>query len=163
MLKLTCAVLAVTLAGTANAAGWRSMRIDASSETSFEKSMAQFAEKLSIERRYVFGWALKDIWAEGTKAAEAEQREYTASEYFRQIDGLGYEEIVMFTDPTGDTAEKRYQEGKEVAYAARRRNAGSGPRPSTATASPWPVPPRSPIGRGYTDSSRAEAFEASRR
>ena len=34
MLKLTVAVLAVALAGTASAAGWRSLRVDGSSEAS---------------------------------------------------------------------------------------------------------------------------------
>jgi hypothetical protein len=51
---------------------------------------------------------LKDIWAQGQKAAEAEQREYTAKDYYAAVDGLTYEEIVKYTDPTGDTAKERY-------------------------------------------------------
>jgi len=39
MLKFTVAVLAAALAGTASAAGWRDLRIDASSETSFDQSV----------------------------------------------------------------------------------------------------------------------------
>ncbi len=35
MLKLTVAVLAIVLAGTASAAGWRDLRIDASSAASY--------------------------------------------------------------------------------------------------------------------------------
>ena len=42
MLKLTVAVLAVALAGTASAAGWRSLRIDGSSDASFTTSLAAF-------------------------------------------------------------------------------------------------------------------------
>jgi hypothetical protein len=131
MLKLTVAVLAVALAGSASAAGWRSLRIDGSSAQAFEKSAEAFQDKLSPARRYVFNEALKDIWSEGTQAAAAEQREYTADEYYRQIDGLRYEEIVKLTDPTGDTAKARYrtasltqQRAASAAYPAQ------GPRPS---------------------------------
>ncbi len=91
MLKLTIAVLAIALAGSASAAGWRSLRIDASSEASFSESVAAFQEKLSPVRRYVFASALQDIWTLGTKNADAEQREYTESDYLRQLDGLGYD------------------------------------------------------------------------
>ena len=51
MLKLTVAMLALALAGTANAAGWRSLRIDASSEASFAKSVEEFRDKLTPSRR----------------------------------------------------------------------------------------------------------------
>ena len=108
MLKLTIAVLTVTLAGTACAAGWRSLRIDGSSEASFTKSVAALQQKLAPERQYVFVRALQAIWAQGAKAAEADKREYTASEYFRRLDGLGYQEVVTLMDPTGNTA-KRYR------------------------------------------------------
>lgn len=108
MLKLTVALLAVALAGTASAAGWRSLRLDASDEASFTKSVAAFEEKLSPARHYVFALALQDLWVQGTQSAEAQQREYTASEYFRRLDGLGYDEIVTLADPTGDTAQARY-------------------------------------------------------
>jgi outer membrane murein-binding lipoprotein Lpp len=83
MLKITLAVFAVVLAGTASAAGWRSLRVDASSEAAFEQSLAQFKEKLSPGRRYAFGKALQDIWAAGTEAAEAEQRAYTTADHYR--------------------------------------------------------------------------------
>src|SRR4051812_48337758 len=53
MLRLAVAVLVVALAGTANA-GWRSMRIDGSSETGFAQSVAALQAGLSPARRYVF-------------------------------------------------------------------------------------------------------------
>jgi hypothetical protein len=108
MLKLTIAVLAVALAGTASA-GWRALRVDGRSEEAFAKSLESVKDKLSPARRYVFGEALKDIWLQGEKAAAAEQRDYTADEYYRQVDGLRYEEVVKLTDPTGDTAKDRYR------------------------------------------------------
>ena len=109
MLKLVVVVLAIALAGTASAAGWKSLRVDGSSEEAFAQSLETFKDKLSPARRYVFGEALKDIWAQGEKAAEAEQREYTAEGYYAQVDGLGYDEIVRYTDTTGDTAKERYR------------------------------------------------------
>jgi hypothetical protein len=120
MLKLTIAVLAFALAGSASAAGWRSLRVDGSSEEAFAQSLEAFKDKLSPARRYVFGEALKDIWFEGARAAQAEQREYTDDEYYAAVDGLGYDEIVTFTDPTGDTAKDRYRAARSSAphYAA---------------------------------------------
>ena len=107
MLKLTVAVLAVALAGTASA-GWRSMRVDGSSEDGFNRSVTALRQELPEVRRHVFDLALQDIWVQGTKTAEAEQREYTATEYLRELDGLGYKEIVTLLDPTGDTADERF-------------------------------------------------------
>jgi opacity protein-like surface antigen len=119
MLKLAVAVLAVALAGSASAAGWRSLQVDGSGEEAFAKSLEAFKEKMSPAREYVLGEALKDIWARGAKAAEAEQREYTADEYYRQVDGLRYEEVVKYTDPSGDTAKRRYRLAAQSAHHAR--------------------------------------------
>jgi hypothetical protein len=155
MPKLTVAVLAVALAGTASAAGWKSLRVDGSSEAAFAQSLAEFREELSPARRYAFGEALKDIWVQGVKAAESEQREYTAADYYRQVDGLGYEQVVTFTDPTGDTAKRRVRDGMRMVATVGRR---SHPAPRVAAAGgPWPEPP-SQIGphgeqvRGTIDS-----------
>jgi hypothetical protein len=120
MLKLTATVLAVALASNASAAGWRSLRVDASSEAAFEQSLAEFKDKLSPARRYVFGEALKDIWVQGNQAATAEQRQYTDSDYYRQLDGLSYEEVVTLVDPTGETA-RRYRAAYDP-YSAGDRN-----------------------------------------
>ena len=114
MLKLTVAVLSIALAGTA-AAGWRDLRVDGSSAEAFAQSLETFKEELSWARRQVFGKALQDIWVEGTKKADVEQREYTAVDYYRDVDGLSYEEIVTLTDPTGDTAKTRYREANLMA------------------------------------------------
>ena len=133
MLKLIVTVLAVAIAGAANAAGWRSLRVDGSSEANFTKSVAEFEQKLSPARHQVFVLALQDIWNEGAKTAEANQREYTADEYFRQLDGLRYREVVRFTDPTGDTAEARYRD-------ASRYYAQTFPRPALSTPNFSPRP-----------------------
>ncbi|HJR70063.1 MAG TPA: hypothetical protein VKA43_08495 [Gammaproteobacteria bacterium] len=122
MLKLTVGVLAVVLAGSASAAGWRSLRIDASSEDSFNESVVALQDQLPRVRRHVFEESLKDIWAEGTKAAEADAREYTISDYLRQVDGLGYKEVVTFTDPTGATAKRYWNQAYTRLYAGTARS-----------------------------------------
>ena len=101
--------------------------MDASSEASFRQSVVAFQQKLPAAHRYVFAQSLQDIWLQGTQRAQAEQREYTASDYRRQVDGLGYEEIAEFTDPTGATADRYRDE-----YDARNRismSPGSARRP----------------------------------
>jgi hypothetical protein len=109
-------VLAVVLAGSATAAGWRELRVDGSSKEAFAQSLEAFKDKLSPAREYVLGEALKDLWAQRVKTAEAEQREYTAEDYYAEIDGLRYDEIVTLTDPTGDTAKRRYREAAARTY-----------------------------------------------
>jgi hypothetical protein len=109
MLKLTVAVVAVALAGTAGAAGWKSLKVDGSSEEAFAQSLAVFKHKLSPLRRYVFGEALKDIWVQGSTEAEAEGREYSAADYYAQLHGLGFKEVVTLTDPSGATAKERFR------------------------------------------------------
>jgi hypothetical protein len=123
VLKLTVTVVAIALAGPASAAGWRALRIDASSEPAFEESLAEFKEELKLARRYVFGEALKDIWIKGHQDAEAAQREYTAADYYRQLHGLSYEQVVRFTDPSGDTAKDRYRQALRWDPPHRRNNA----------------------------------------
>ena len=104
MLKVMYAVLAVALAGTASAAGWRKLQIDASSEAAFNQSVATFQKKLSPSRRAAFAGSLRDIEEEGKTRATAEQRDYTRAEYLEQLHGLGYEEVVTLVDPTGKRA-----------------------------------------------------------
>jgi hypothetical protein len=118
MLKLTIAALAVALASTA-AAAWRDLRIDGGSEANFAESIEAFKEELPRARRYVFVLAMQDIWVHGVEAAKATDREYTAVEYVRQTNGLGYDEVVTLLDPTGRTARARYREGSRLyAHAA---------------------------------------------
>ena len=117
MLKLVVAVFAIALAGTAGAAGWRDLKIDGSSEAAFRRSLEAFNEELSPERHQVFTAALMDIWVQGTEVAKANQREYTVNDYRTQLDGLSYEGVVTFTDPTGETAKHRYEQAKRTKIA----------------------------------------------
>jgi hypothetical protein len=137
MLTRAIAVLAIVLAGTANAAGWKDLRIDASSETAFEQSLAEFKEELRLPRRYVFGEALKDIWVKGNQEAEAAQREYTAADYYQQLHGLSYEQVVTFSDPSGDTAKARYREARRWDPPVRRNHAPLLPRADAMRPQAW--------------------------
>jgi hypothetical protein len=128
MLKLTVAVLAIALAGAATAAGWRSLRVDASSEATFAESLVAFEKKLSPSRRYALTLALQEIWIQGTRKANAEQRTYTTTEFLRQLDGLSYREVVRIPDATGE-AEGRY---RAQYYAGYRLENGT-PRPGGHT------------------------------
>ena len=130
MLKLAVAVLAVALAGSASAEGWRSLRVDARDEAAFKESVALFQSKLSPSREHAFNLALQDIWAQGTEKASAEQREYTSSDYFGQLDGLTYDDVVRIPDPTGHKA-KRYR--AEYYYARGGGRVGTSPAPSSYT------------------------------
>src|SRR5262245_26040614 len=125
MLKLTIAVLAVALAGSASAAGWRSLRVDGSSKESFDTSVAEFKEKLSPARYQVFLMALADVWERGTQNAEAQQSAYTDDDYLRELDGLAYEQVVKLTDPTGDTARLRLDRAIARVYGPPRPAGGS--------------------------------------
>ena len=123
-------VLAVVLAGSASAAGWRKLQIDGSSEAAFQESVALFQDKLSPSRQMAFALSLQDVWLQGTQRANAVQREYTSADYFQELDGLGYDEVVKLTDPTG---------GKAKSYRARYYYArASGVAPGSATT--WRTP-----------------------
>jgi hypothetical protein len=146
MLKLTVAVLAFALAGTASAAGWRSLRLDATSEAAFEQSVEVFKDKLPRSRWYAFDHMVGHIWLQETLAAAAEQREYTRDDYLRQLDGLTYNEIGRVLDPTGEKA-KQYR--AEYYYARSRSQATTSAAETARTWAPsrWTVE----YPRGQTD------------
>jgi hypothetical protein len=146
MLKLIVAVVALALVGTVSAEGWRALRFDASSDDAFAKSVETFKDKLSPAREYVFGKALQDIWTAGTKAASAEQREYTDADYYAQVHGLSYKELVTLTDPTGDTAKDRYR----TASLGPRRSYGNTSPPPWASNTGGPPPVQNGAYRGAT-------------
>ena len=73
MLKLTVAVLAIALAGTASADEWSSLRIDASSNAAFERfALTAFTRRVVAQSnvRRSGEWHSRNIWLAGTEAAE---------------------------------------------------------------------------------------------
>ena len=153
MLKLTVAMLAIAVAGTTNADEFPSLRVDASSNAAFERSLTAFKDELSPEQRHTFGEALTDIWLAGTQAAETSRGKYRTADYYRQIHGLSYEEVVNFA--TGETAElRRQKELRRQAAAAPSRAAVPPYAAPVHRRSPWegvPPPPPTWQPRGGTD------------
>ena len=117
MLKLIVAALTVALASSAGAADWKDLRVDGTSEAAFQRSLAAFDQELSPERNQVFTAALMDIWLQGAAHAKDNERLYTVGDYHAQLDGLSYEQVVTFTDPTGETAKQRYEQAKRTKIA----------------------------------------------
>lgn len=114
MTKLIVAVSALVLAASAQAAAWRGLRIDGSSEASFKASVALLQEHLPWIKGRMFEMSLQDIWRQGSKRAEAEQRQYTAREYFQRLDGLGYKDVLQLDDPTGEKTKERYRQARAL-------------------------------------------------
>jgi hypothetical protein len=103
---LAC-VAAMSLAGCAST-GWRALRINGTSESTFEASAVALHEDLSPNRRLRFEAALQEIWRTESANAGAEGRAYEASKsYLTRLDGLGYEEVIILGGPA---AKQRYLE-----------------------------------------------------
>jgi hypothetical protein len=132
------------------------LTIDGSSEARFTESVNAFQDKMPLARRYAFALALQDVWLKGVQDAEAEQREYTADDFFRQVDGLGYKQVVTLADPTGAAELARLKQAqKSVAVVGTRgsRVPSRWPAPND----PWPqhstqIGPHGEQVRGNIDS-----------
>lgn len=153
MLKLTIAIVAIALAGSASAQGWR---LDAGSHRAFKRSLEAAKDELSPENVELLAGALKHIWAEGTKAAEVQQRRYSDKDYFRQLDGLSFEEVVHFTDATYEAALQYNALSDALARAApvERRESGAANAPYRHPKSDgqfWRSPNSDSVPHGGTD------------
>jgi hypothetical protein len=100
--KILFATAIMILAGSAGAREWRELRIDASSQARFEQSVARFQRALPKMRRQLFELALADIrlTSMGSAAGESSSR---PEDYFGQIDGLRYREVLDLADATKPT------------------------------------------------------------
>jgi hypothetical protein len=145
MLKLTVVVLAFALAGSASAAGWRSLRLDATSEAAFEQSVEVFKDKLSPSRRHAFESALQDIWTQRVPS----KRQYTQEDYYAELDGLSYEQVVRILDPTGEK-EKQYRAEYYYARARPQRPTWYGSETPWVSPTGGPPPVQNGVYRGAT-------------
>ena len=113
MSKVAFAVLALVLAGTANA-GWRKLTIDGSTEADFVESVAALKRELSKVRAVELDFALNDIWVSNQQIAGGA---YTAEDYFKALDGLTFKDVIALSDPTKE------EKGSRRAYANARVHA----------------------------------------
>lgn len=149
MPKLTICAAAAVLAGCASTSGWRSLRIDGSSQTSFDESVALFQQELSPKRRDLFEISLVAVWLADTVSAgdfdrdgdvdaddvnsllgniqsgalvaairvsDENRSSYTAEAIYRQLDGLGYDEVLNLAGP------ELVEQYRSIRYARQRKN-----------------------------------------
>lgn len=101
MSKPTIILSAIALAGCASTSGWRALQIDGSNRASFDESVAVIQQELPSARGQRFALALQDIWITGSITAADDAGGYTQTDYFEQLDGLGYKEVMSLADSTG--------------------------------------------------------------
>jgi hypothetical protein len=126
MSKLTLVVVTVAIAGCASTGTWRDLRIDGSSQASIESSVFLIQQELPAYRRERFDMVLSDLWITATLDAETEGTEYTEADYFAQLDGLRYEDVLDLAGP--DTTPRYWA----VVQAGGRRGA------QDVNKRPWP-------------------------
>lgn len=126
MSKVAYTVIGLALAGCASTDGWRTLRIDGSSQSSIDRSVSSIQQQLPASRRERFDMVLVDLWITGTLNSEAAGAEYTEHDYFAQLDGLGYEDVL---DLAGPETTPRYW---AVVHAGSRRGIQG------ANSRPWP-------------------------
>lgn len=126
MSKLTLVIAAIVLAGCARTGAWSDLQIDGRSQSSIDRSVLLIQQELPAFRRERFDMVLADLWITGTLRAEAEGTEYTEDDYFAQLDGLRYEDVL---DLAGPQTTPRYW---AVVQAGGRRGV------QDASKRPWP-------------------------
>jgi hypothetical protein len=81
--SLTVLMLVCGASASANASGWRDLRIDASSDARFNDSIQQMRDELPYHRAVLFVLVLQDLKAR-----------FAPAEYRHQLNGLAYNEII---------------------------------------------------------------------
>ena len=88
LVVVSLTVLMLAGAASASANGWRALRIDGSTASGFEQSVAEMRQNLPYNRGVLFDLVLEDLKA---RFATADVR--------KQVDGLGYKEIIQLASP----------------------------------------------------------------
>lgn len=119
---------AVVLAGCASTGTWRDLQIDGSSQSSINKSVFLIRQELPTYRRERFDMVLSDLWTTGTLKSEAEGNDYTTNDFFAQLDGLRYEDVL---DLAGPDTTPRYWAVVQARGRAGVQSANNRPWPGT--------------------------------
>ena len=107
MKKLAVVMVGMALAACASTSGWQAPRIDATSQSNFEASVAALQQTLPPNHRLFFEVALQELWNSTASKGGAESSvEEATKAYFAQLDGLGYEQVISLA---GSEAKERYQ------------------------------------------------------
>lgn len=85
---VSLAVSILLAAASANASGWRDLRIDASSDSRFTDSIQQMRDDLPYHRALLFVIVLKDL-----------KTHLAPAEYRQRLDGLTYKQIAHLASP----------------------------------------------------------------
>jgi hypothetical protein len=96
--------LVLVCSASASARGWRDLRIDASSDSSFAESVQQMRDELPYHHALFFVLTLKDLKAR-----------FSPAEYRRQLDGLSYRQIARLASPNVTAAYLASYTGRPVA------------------------------------------------
>jgi hypothetical protein len=93
-------MVGMALAGCAGTSGWHALRIDATSASHFEASVAALRQTLPPNHRLFFEVALQELWNSTASKVGAESSVGEATkDYFAQLDGLGYEQVISLAGP----------------------------------------------------------------
>lgn len=118
----------MALAGCASTGIWRDLRIDGSSESSINKSVFLIQQELPAYRRERFDMVLADLWITGNLNAEIAGTDYSENDYYAQLDGLRYEDVL---DLAGPETTPRYWAVVQAGGRAGARSANNRPWPGT--------------------------------
>jgi len=116
MSKIMLPVVVLALTGCASTGEWRALRIDGSSATAFNDSLAALNAELSESRRGMLRLALADI--ERTQSQNVEplsdrtDSDYTYDDLRRQLDGMTYDGVIALADQTGRSIATIYYAGQ---------------------------------------------------
>jgi hypothetical protein len=124
-------VLMLVCGANASAGGWRDLRIDASSDSSFSESAQQMRDELPYNRAVLFVLILQDL-----------EMRLTPTEYRAQLDGLSYKQIVHLASPSVFQRQLMYYAQLHNGDAA----AGSAASMSAASSGGFSGSPPNPFG-----------------
>ena len=108
-------VLMLVCGASANARGWRELRIDASNDSQFNDSIQQMRDELPYHHALLFVLTLKDLKARLAPA-----------EYRQQLDGLSYKQIVRLASPNVAADYLAYYAGRTVGQPFGAHNSSEG-------------------------------------
>jgi hypothetical protein len=88
LVVISLTVLMLVCGASASASGWRDLRIDASSVSTFDDSVQEMRDQLPYPHALLFVLVLHDL-----------KMRFSPTEYRQQLEGLSYEQIAHLASP----------------------------------------------------------------